>query len=72
MMQARPTNERPAAPRTFRREIPYLPTFEICTSCGRTLLTGERSMRLARGEEAVTVCGLCAAPLLDDGFRRAA
>lgn len=74
MMKARPTtpSKRAAARGSSQREIPYLPTIEVCEGCRRTLLFGERSVRLTRNEEAMTVCVLCAAPLLDGGFRRAA
>jgi hypothetical protein len=47
-------------------------TFEVCEGCGRTLLTGERSVRLARDEQSLTACVLCAAKLRDGGFLRAA
>jgi RNase P subunit RPR2 len=70
-----PTGRRTRAVATARRklvELPYAATFEVCESCGRTLLTGEKSTRLWRDGEALSACPLCAGALLTGGFQRAA
>jgi hypothetical protein len=53
-------------------ELPGLATFEVCEGCGHTLLTGETSVTLQREGQNATVCSLCAASLLQGGFRHAA
>ena len=53
-------------------ELPYAATFDVCESCGRTLLTGEKSTRLRRDGESLSACPLCAGALLAGGFQRAA
>jgi len=53
-------------------ELPRPMAFEVCDGCGRTLLTGEKSVRLARDEQTLTACPLCVAKLRAGGFLRAA
>jgi hypothetical protein len=54
------------------RELPYPLTFATCQVCGRTVLMGERLHRMARDEETVVACPLCAQGLVSAGYRHAA
>ena len=53
------------------REVSLYP-MAICRGCGRTLLVGEETKRLAREQRIVEVCSVCARRLFERGFRRAA
>lgn len=65
-------SRRAASARRVIAELPYPAALEVCESCGRTLLTGEKSTRLWRDGESMSACPLCASPLLAGGFQRAA
>ena len=45
---------------------------ESCTHCGRTILLGEKMMRLRIGGQRVALCALCEESLRAQHFERAA
>jgi hypothetical protein len=48
-----------------------LPGVASCAQCGRTILLGEKSVRLRIDRQPVTICSLCAAGKAE-AYRRAA
>jgi hypothetical protein len=45
---------------------------EACDVCGRTILPGEVTARFTSAERTITVCPICEARALSQGYQRAA